>query len=455
MHVLPRVLVNSEEAGGPERIGSAFRSRVRFLEGVTSLSDLRGVCSRVVSGLICNAVRYGLAVALLALAIIFATRSFAQTVALTANQPAEATMMSSRAASDRSLTLHVSFRLRNPKAVARLLADLQDPASPQYHQWLTPEQFNSRFGRTPAEVQAVAQWLSEHGLRVMRSSNREMTYAATVAQAEETFATTIAASADGATFANAAAPRIPARFADVIGSIEGLDNLRHWMPITARPPELKASANKSAAKASLKHHSASAARFDPADSRAAVGPFNFGPQDLWTFYNETPPIDGANDGSGGDCVGIVEDSDYLDASVTTFDTNFSLPVANVTRVFAESSSPGTNIDETEALVDIEYAHSTAPGVPIKVYIGNSGTQDVDPLTDSILKAISDNACGAISFSYVFCGSPPSFYSGILGSALTQAAAQGQSFFAASGDWGTAGLDLLGTKVCDRDYRERK
>ena len=70
----------------------------------------------------------------------------------------------------------------------------------------------------------------------LRESNRELVPAATVAQAEDTFATTIAASSDGASYSNATAARIPARFADVIGSIDGLDNLRHWVPITSRPP---------------------------------------------------------------------------------------------------------------------------------------------------------------------------------------------------------------------------
>ncbi len=168
---------------------------------------------------------------------------------------------------------------------------------------------------------------------------------------------------------------------------------------------------------------------------------SFSPQDLWTFYDETPPLNGATDGSGGDCLGIIEDSDYLDASITSFDSTFGLPNTTITRVFSDTSSPGTNNDEGEALIDIEWGHATAPGAPINVYIGNSDSSSVvvDPLTDSIVKSIHDNACGALSFSYVFCGSPNSFYSTTLGNEFTQAQSQGQSFFAASGDWGAAGL----------------
>ncbi len=152
-------------------------------------------------------------------------------------------------------------------------------------------------------------------------------------------------------------------------------------------------------------------------------------------------MNGATDGGGGDCIGIIEDSDFADASVTLFNTNFSLPAANVTRVFADTSSPGINVDQTEALVDIEWAHAAAPGALIKVYIGNEAFQTFDPLTDAIRKSITDNSCGAISISYVFCGAPDSFYTMTLGPWFAQAATQGQSVFAASGDWGSAGLVL--------------
>jgi hypothetical protein len=366
-------------------------------------------------------------------AIFVATSSIAQTVTLSGNRPPQAASLAARAAPERPLTVHISFRLRHPEVLSKLLTDLQDPASAQYHHWLTPEQFNAKFGRTPAEVQAVSRWLSQHGWRVLQASNSEVTSTATVAQAEETFATTIAASADGARYSNAAAPRIPARFADVVGSIEGLDNLRHWTRIT--PASVQA-------RPATKAVRFDSARSEPAVASPAISQTAFGPQDLWNFYDETPPVGGAVNGSGGDCLGIIEDSDYLDASISTFDMKFSVPPATVTRVYSDGTPPGENGDETEALVDIEWAHAAAPGAPINVYIGNSTSAIIDPLTDSLRKAVSDNACGTISFTYLFCGSPPSFYSVTLGNALSQAAAQGQSVFAATGDTGSAALTVF-------------
>jgi hypothetical protein len=162
----------------------------------------------------------------------------------------------------------------------------------------------------------------------------------------------------------------------------------------------------------------------------------FGPPDLWTFYNQTPPLNGATDGSGGDCIALVEDSDFADAAVQSFSTNYNLPAANLTRVLADATNPGKTGDETEALLDIEYAHAIAPGAPITVYIGNSAQAAVDPIADGIVKAVSDHVCGAIGVSFVFCGETDSFYTGTLDPILAEAASQGQSVFAASGDWGS-------------------
>lgn len=375
---------------------------------------------------------------MIAVAAFGAGSSFAQTVELRDNRPAQATGLSMHAAAARPLALHVSFKLRNRLALAKLLKDQQDPASPQYHHWITPAQFNAKFGRTPAEVNAVAKWLAHSGLRVIHSSNREMISTATVAQAEAAFATRIMTSADGARFSNSVAPQIPARFAKVIGSIEGLDNLRHYVPVVAASNKVRRVSGDTASSISQGGRQPNSPM--PASPATSSGD-GFGPQDVWTFYDETPPLNGALDGGGvnSDCLAVIEDSDYSDSSITAFNSIFGLPSASVTRVFSDVSSPGTNSDETEALVDIEWSHSMAPGAPIDAYIGNAETSKIDPLTDSLLKAVSDNNCGTISFTFIYCGAPASFYTTTIGNAMTQAATQGQSVLAASGDWGAAGL----------------
>ncbi|HVN29438.1 MAG TPA: protease pro-enzyme activation domain-containing protein, partial [Candidatus Binataceae bacterium] len=350
---------------------------------------------------------------------------YAQSVTVTGNRSAVASALTSHAASTQPLTVHITFKPRNRAAMLQLLADQQDKKSPRYHKWLKRGEFNRKFGRTPAEVEAVSKWLTGSGLRVTRSTNREIVAGATVATAEAAFATTIAASPDGSTFANNTEPQIPAQFADVIGSIDGLENVHRWTPIIHRinpdaSPKPAAAGISASPQAQPAHHAAAARSAPAVVSSPAYKSISFGPQDLWTFYDETPPLNGATDGSGGDCIGIVEDSDYLDSAVTLFNTTFSLPTTTVTRVFADVTTPGKNSDEGEALLDIQWAHAVAPGAPENIYIGaqNSNTV-VDSLSDPIIKAIDDDSCSAVSFSYVFCGATATFYSQTLGNPLIQ------------------------------------
>lgn len=375
----------------------------------------------------------------------------AQSTLVVGNHPAFATTaMQTPASATRALSIHISFAPRNPAGLAKLLADLQDPTSPRYHQWLTPATFNAKFGRTPAEVSAVGQWLSGQGFRVLESSPRGVTSTANVAQAESAFATHMLASSDGSIYANASDPQVPARFTGVIGSIEGLDNTRHSMALALRPP-----GSPIASTASPRPRSRISSRWYrqlPGSNNAALIPaavtdfddgmgLAFGPGDLWTFYDETPLLNAGTNGATGDCVAVAEDTDYYSPSVTLFDSTFSLPVANVTRVLADGISPGRNGDEIEALLDIEWAHTVAPGAAIDVYIGNPATAAVDPLLDAIKRAVTDDKCGVISISYGYCGAPASFYTGSLDPIFAQAASQGQAVFVSSGDDGAADIVL--------------
>ena len=65
---------------------------------------------------------------------------------------------------DSSLLLrHVTLMLPPSDAkqteLNALLDRLQDPASPDFHRWLTPEQFGARFGAAPADIARITSWL--------------------------------------------------------------------------------------------------------------------------------------------------------------------------------------------------------------------------------------------------------------------------------------------------------
>src|SRR5208337_4942911 len=48
----------------------------------------------------------------------------------------------------------------------RLVAEQQDPSSPNFRRWLTPEEFGARFGRSPHEIATVEGWLISHGFSI-------------------------------------------------------------------------------------------------------------------------------------------------------------------------------------------------------------------------------------------------------------------------------------------------
>jgi subtilase family serine protease len=56
-------------------------------------------------------------------------------------------------------------------ALTRLLAEQQDPASENFHRWLTPDEFGARFGHSSAEVATVADWLRSYGFVINEISH--------------------------------------------------------------------------------------------------------------------------------------------------------------------------------------------------------------------------------------------------------------------------------------------
>ncbi len=338
------------------------------------------------------------------------------------------------------LPLTVVLGIRDQAKLDQLLAEQQDRSSNQYHRWLTPTQFNERFGPTPAQTNTIVRWLESQGLRIksINRLGRTISAIATVTQAEAAFATTIVTS--GANFGNSSDPTIPAEFAGTVVAILGLDNLHVVTPVGLHRRSPTAVHGKPAAPmltlADVAHLGVNEnAPISPEASSG--GSIAFGPFDIEKFYDEAPLIAAGDSGNPSpDCIALVEDSDYLDAAVSLFATAFDFPSFNVTRILPDGTSPGRNGDETEALLDIDYSHATAPATPIHVYIDSD-------LYTAIESTVTDNTCGAISISFISCGSPSSFYTGV-DTLFAQAAAQGQSVFTGSGDWGAAGLQYDAT-----------
>src|SRR4051812_6190777 len=85
-------------------------------------------------------------------------------------RPAAAAGVIGRLSQDKSLKLAVGLPLRNQQGLTTLLAQIYDPQSPEYHHFLSVEQFTERFGPSKEDYQAVTAFLIEHGFRVTATS---------------------------------------------------------------------------------------------------------------------------------------------------------------------------------------------------------------------------------------------------------------------------------------------
>ena len=161
------------------------------------------------------------------LVMMQAVRCFAGgqgSVPITGNHPAYLPADWQPLSGEQVLHLRAVLALRNTDQLTKLEADLQDRDSPRYHRWLTTDQFISRFGPTPKQMKAVADWLSGRGLQVTASDIRthSVQFSGTAAMVASTFQTVFVGS--GHSYANLSDPMVPADLAPTIQVILGLSS---------------------------------------------------------------------------------------------------------------------------------------------------------------------------------------------------------------------------------------
>ena len=312
------------------------------------------------------------------------------------------------------LPLQIWFKPRNQAPLNQLLADQQDPEAPQYHHWLTPQEYTQRFGVMQADFDRISKWLTTEGFQVTGGSPADgyIKFSGTVLAIQKAFNTRVMKlAADGSKFSNLTDPQIPAEFAASVGSIQGLNNLIRIVPMHSAPANGPSSSNDS--------------------PQAIVQGFrSFAPSDLYTFYDETPLLNAGIDGtSGNDCLAIFAASDIPNDALSMFTTQFmsGRPVSLTRKNLDGTSRNNTLGFETEALLDVQWAHAVAPGAQIYLYLA----QDI---VSAVNRIASDNLCSAINISFGVCSATASVYQ-TFNTAYAHAASLGISVFVSSGDQG--------------------
>ena len=298
--------------------------------------------------------------------------------------------------------------------IERLLAGQQDPASPDYRNWLTPEEYADRFGLSPDDFATVLAWLQAQGfsLDYVARARDWVGFSGTAGQVEKAFHTEIHRyTAGGEThYANATDPLIPADLEPVVQVIRGLDDYR-----------IKPMARK----------------IRPLPLVSGNGAHALGPADLATIYNVNPLYQKGIDGSGQK-IAVISGSAVKLSDIQSFRQTFGVPRNDPQQVLVPGyPDPGVVTEaEGEADLDLEYAGGIAPGATIlSVY-----TSD---MAIALEYAVDQNLAPIISTSWGVCEaegtSGPSDFAA-WETVAQQANLQGATWLAASGDSGAAGCD---------------
>ena len=305
-----------------------------------------------------------------------------------------------------------------------LLQAQQTPASPNYHQWLTPTQFGQQFGMSPADLAKVSAWLQQEGFTItsVAQSSNAISFSGNVAAVERAFQTQIHSySLNGEKhFANATNISIPAAMAGMVGSVRGLDDF-HPKPRVQFARKTVAGTN---------------AHF----TSGQTGSHFLAPGDFAVIY-DLNPLYSAGDTGKGLTIAVTGQTDIVAADITDFRAAAGLPVNNPTVVTDPSSPPETvaageaSDDLVETDLDLEWSGAVAQAASI--ILVNSG--DVfTSLQYAIQNQINGITIPIISQSYGACESAiPTAYLTTYESWLAQATSQGQTVVAAAGDSGAA------------------
>ncbi|HLX00138.1 MAG TPA: protease pro-enzyme activation domain-containing protein [Candidatus Acidoferrales bacterium] len=331
-------------------------------------------------------------------------------------------------------------------ALRKLEDDQQSKSSPNFHNWLTPEQFGTQFGITDADLQVVTGWLQSKGFQVNRVAAGRMLieFSGTAGQVRSAFHTEIHKYVVNgeAHWANASDPQIPAALTPVIAGVDSMHNFHHKSMIHAgQSLPMPQTTGKGTPELTVTPCDINGAFKNPIFNHTCFG---LGPADFAKIYNIPAAATGA-----GQTIAIVNDSNICTGTplptgctvddVAAFRALFGL-AGNNTKVIIDGIDPGLSGDEVEAILDTEWSGAVAPAAAIDLVIA-ANTETSSGIDLAAEHVIDGNLAGVMSTSFGTCEA----FLGTGGNAFwatiwEQAAAQGISAFVSAGDSGSANCD---------------
>jgi hypothetical protein len=319
-----------------------------------------------------------------------------------------------RLPSTNRLHLAIGLPLRNREALTNYLLRLYDPASANYRRYLTPAQFAESYGPTEQDYQSTIAYAQANGLVLTHTHPNRLLLdvEGAVADVERTFQVTMRVyphPTEARTFfapdteptLNTTAP---------ILHISGLDN--YTLP---HPQHLREIPTGQTAGGTPRVGSGPSSSFMGNDFRAAY-------------------IPGTSLTRAGQAVGLFELDGYYSSDIASYETQAGLPNVALQNVLIDgfngvpsSRRPGSGNEEVA--LDIEMTISMAPGLDRVLVYESSPAATAATIDDLLNRMATDNLARQLSCSWGFDIDVLSQQT------FLQYAAQGQSFFLASGDSG--------------------
>jgi hypothetical protein len=322
-------------------------------------------------------------------------------------------------------------------ALQKLLDDQQDKASPQYHQWLTPDEYGRQFGPSDQDIQVVTAWLVSHGFQVggISQGRTVIEVSGTASQVQQAFHTEIHKYVVNGEehWANASDPQIPAALSPVI---EGVDSLHNF----PKKPTYRFAGRFS--KGGTAGRLGDLGPEFTTNDTPLCGPascYFVSPYDFAVIYNVAPLWTAGIDGTG-QSIAIVNESNINVQDVRDFRNLFVLP-SNDPQIILNGPDPGiVQGVESEADLDVEWSGAVAKGATIKLVV-TAPTNSTEGVDLSAVYAVENNVAPIISESFgeceLFLGNAGNSFQNAI---RQQAAAQGITFINSSGDEGSARCD---------------
>jgi subtilase family serine protease len=304
---------------------------------------------------------------------------------------------------DPSTSIEVTawLKLHNEAQLAQLVARQQKKGDPQYHHWLTQDQWNAQFAPTAQEAGAVQNWLNGHKLTTVAvaENNAFVKVQGKVGDIEKAFHVQIDRfDLEGQVLrSNVSNPSINDPAGNHVAAITGLDDYgfqpQHARPLgpdgTVAPPVPLSTVGadgaffERACFRGVESHTFSGAgvtatysgnRYGADITNTTLGhlaPCGFSPGDVRAAYDMNPLYAAGLDGTGETIV-IVDafGSPTIETDAAVFSQFYGLPPVDLT--IAKAPGLFHNPDDAgwdgETTLDVEWAHAMAPGARIALVV---------------------------------------------------------------------------------------